>query len=105
MSPTNIFAPASTPAEAIAGLSLLVLEITGAIFVVVCGLLIYLRGLRSIIPSTTEPYECVGAVMWVSITFIYLVPAIAMTVQALSPARQIDGTPGSSWGPELTRCR
>jgi cytochrome c oxidase subunit 2 len=41
MSPTSIFAPASTPAEAIAGLSVLVLGVTGAIFVLVCGLLVY----------------------------------------------------------------
>jgi hypothetical protein len=41
MSPTNIFVPASTPADAIAGLSMLVLGMTGAIFVVVCGLLVY----------------------------------------------------------------
>ena len=41
MSPTSIFAPASTPAEAIAGLSVLVLGVTGAIFTFVCGLLVY----------------------------------------------------------------
>src|SRR6202171_198055 len=41
MSPTNIFAPASTPAESIFGLSLFVLAVTGAIFVVVFILLAY----------------------------------------------------------------
>ena len=40
-SPTNIFNPASTPAESILGLSLFVLEVTGAIFVVVFSLLAY----------------------------------------------------------------
>jgi cytochrome c oxidase subunit II len=40
-SPTNIFAPASTPAKSIFGLSLFVLEVTGAIFLVVFTLLIY----------------------------------------------------------------
>jgi hypothetical protein len=35
LSPTNIFAPVSTPAHAIHGLSLFVLGVTGVIFVVV----------------------------------------------------------------------
>jgi cytochrome c oxidase subunit II len=41
MSPTNIFAPVSTPAKSIFGLSLFVLAVTGAIFVVVFILLAY----------------------------------------------------------------
>jgi len=40
-SPTNIFAPASTPAKAIFGLSLFVLAVTGVIFLVVFSLLLY----------------------------------------------------------------
>jgi cytochrome c oxidase subunit II len=40
-SPTNIFAPASTPAKSIFGLSLFVLAVTGAIFLVVFALLVY----------------------------------------------------------------
>src|SRR5260370_36172026 len=40
-SPTNIFAPASTPARFIFGLSLFVLAITAVIFVVVVTLLTY----------------------------------------------------------------
>jgi cytochrome c oxidase subunit II len=41
LSPTNIFAPASTPAQSILDLSLFVLEVTAAIFVVVFSLLAY----------------------------------------------------------------
>jgi cytochrome c oxidase subunit 2 len=41
LSPTNIFAPASTPAKSIFGLSLFVLSVTGAIFLIVFGLLLY----------------------------------------------------------------
>ena len=41
LSPTNIFAPASTPAKSIFGLSLFVLAITGAIFLTVFTLLLY----------------------------------------------------------------
>ena len=40
-SPTNIFAPASTPAKSIFGLSLFILAVTGAIFLVVFSLLLY----------------------------------------------------------------
>src|ERR1700751_6432231 len=39
--PTNISAPASTPAQSIFGLSRLVLAVTGAIFLVVFALLVY----------------------------------------------------------------
>jgi cytochrome c oxidase subunit II len=41
MSPTSIYAPASTPADAIFGLSLFVVVVTTTIFVVVCSLLVY----------------------------------------------------------------
>jgi len=41
MSPTSIFAPASTPARSIFELSLLVLAIAGGIFVAVSALLTY----------------------------------------------------------------
>jgi cytochrome c oxidase subunit 2 len=40
-SPTSIFSPAATPAQSIFGLSIFVLAITGGIFLVVTGLLIY----------------------------------------------------------------
>ncbi len=40
-SSTNIFAPSSTPADSIYKLSLLVLAVTGTIFVVVLSLLVY----------------------------------------------------------------
>jgi cytochrome c oxidase subunit II len=41
LSPTNIFAPASTPAQSILDLSVLVLTVTGAIFTVVGALILY----------------------------------------------------------------
>src|SRR5438132_10398219 len=41
MNPTNIFAPVSTPAVSIFGLSLFVLAVTAAIFAVVFSLLVY----------------------------------------------------------------
>ena len=36
--------------------------------------------------SPTEDQECAGAVMWVWVTFAYLIPAVAITVQMLSPS-------------------
>jgi cytochrome c oxidase subunit II len=41
VNPTNIFAPASTPAQSIFGLSIFVLVVTGVIFVIVFSLLAY----------------------------------------------------------------
>jgi len=41
LSPRNIFAPASTPAKSVFGLSLFVLAVTGAIFLIVFVLLLY----------------------------------------------------------------
>src|SRR5512132_490645 len=41
LSSTNIFAPASTPAKTIFGLSMFVLAVTAVIFIVVAGLLVY----------------------------------------------------------------
>jgi cytochrome c oxidase subunit II len=41
LSPTNIFAPASTPANSIFGLSLFILAVTGTIFLFVFALLLY----------------------------------------------------------------
>jgi putative membrane protein len=32
--------------------------------------------------------ECAGALMWVWVTFVYLVPAAVITIQALSPQRR-----------------
>jgi hypothetical protein len=32
--------------------------------------------------------ECAGALMWVWVTFVYLAPAAAVTVQTLSPQRR-----------------
>lgn len=61
MSP-SISAPASTPAEAIAGLSFLVLGVTGAIFTFVCGLLVYtLVRFRRTHDDGREPAQVYGS--------------------------------------------
>src|SRR5262245_27193228 len=88
MSPTNIFAPASTPAEAIAGLSLLVLGTTGAIFVVVCGLLVYtLVRFHRTREDGPEPPQVYGSnqieLAWT------VVPMLILVVRFLATARVI----------------
>jgi cytochrome c oxidase subunit II len=62
MSPTNIFAPVSTPAESIFGLSIFVFSTVAGIFVVVFALLVYaLVRFRSQNSSRTEPAQIYGS--------------------------------------------
>jgi cytochrome c oxidase subunit 2 len=88
MSPTTIFAPASTPADAIAGLSVLVFGMTGAIFVVVCGLLIYaIVRFRRTHDEAHEPAQVYGSnqveLAWT------VVPMLIVVVLFLATARVI----------------
>src|ERR1700674_4016155 len=90
MSPTSIFAPASTPAEAIAGLSVLVLWVTGAIFMFVCGLLVYtLVRFRRTQEDGREPAQVYGSnqveIAWT------VVPMLIVVVLFLATARVITG--------------
>ena len=63
LSPTNIFAPISTPADTIFGLSMFVLAVTGAIFVVVFSLLVYAAVKFRLRPGddSREPAQIMGA--------------------------------------------
>src|SRR4029077_8560863 len=88
MSPTTIFAPASTPADAIAGLSMLVLGGTAAIFVVVAGLLVYtLLRFRRTRNDGQEPAQVYGSnqveLAWT------VVPMLIVVVLFLATARVI----------------
>ncbi len=58
-------------------------------FLVFCNRLVYpfylsTPQLFSLAPL--EDQECAGALMWVWVTFAYLIPAVAITVQMLSPS-------------------
>jgi cytochrome c oxidase subunit 2 len=94
MSPTTIFSPASTPADAIAGLSVLVLGVTGVIFAVVCGLLVYtllrFRGARE---DGREPAQVYGSnqveLAWT------VVPMLIVVVLFLATARVITRVQGA----------
>jgi cytochrome c oxidase subunit 2 len=94
MSPTTIFAPASTPAEAIDGLSFLVLGVTGTIFVVVCGLLVYtLVRFRRTTDDGGEPPQVYGSnqveLAWT------VVPMLIVVVLFLATARVITRVQGA----------
>lgn len=86
---TNIFAPASTPARSIADLSVFVVVITGIIFVVVFGLLIYsvvkFRGRAT--DSGREPAQVYGSTQ-IELAWT-IIPILIVVVLFLSTARVI----------------
>jgi cytochrome c oxidase subunit 2 len=95
MSPTNIFAPVSTPAESIFGLSVFVFSIVGAIFIVVFALMAYavvrFRSQR----SRSEPAQVYGSTQvelaWTVIPVLIVVAlflATARVIGSIQNARQ-----------------
>jgi cytochrome c oxidase subunit 2 len=89
LSPTNMFAPASTPAQSIFDLSLFVLEVTAAIFVVVFTLLMYavVKFRRKKTADGREPAQVYGSsqleLAWT------VVPVLIVVVLFLAAARVI----------------
>jgi putative membrane protein len=58
-------------------------------FLVFCNRLVYpfYRSTPQLFSmSPLQDQECAGALMWVWVTFAYLIPAVAITVQILSPS-------------------
>jgi cytochrome c oxidase subunit 2 len=90
--PTNIFDPASTPAQSIFGLSMLVLAITLAIFLIVAGLLVYalIRYRHRPGDSDREPAQIYGSnqieLSWT------VIPILIVVMLFLSTTRVILGT-------------
>ncbi|MGJ5818144.1 cytochrome c oxidase subunit II [Paludibaculum fermentans] len=89
MSPTNIFAPASTPAESIFGLSMFVVLTCAAIFIVVSALLTYaivkFRNKRS--DNHTEPAQIYGSTQ---VELIWtIIPVLIVVALFLAAARVI----------------
>jgi cytochrome c oxidase subunit 2 len=85
---TNIFAPASTPADSIYGLALLVLAVTGGIFVVVFSLLVYAAvKFKHRTADDSEPPQIYGSneleLAWT------VIPVLIVMVLFLSSARVI----------------
>jgi cytochrome c oxidase subunit 2 len=89
MSPTSIFAPASTPAAAIYGLSTLVIGVTAVIFVCVCSLLVYavVRFRKRPDDDGSEPAQVYGSnqveIAWT------VIPVLIVVVLFLASARVI----------------
>jgi cytochrome c oxidase subunit II len=89
LSTTNIFAPATTPAKAIFGLSLFVLAITGIIFAVVFTLLVYsvvkFRGTAA--DAGREPAQVYGSTQ-IELAWT-VIPILIVVVLFLATARVI----------------
>jgi len=61
-------------------------------FLVFCNRLvypIYLSTPRLLSLSPLQDQECAGALMWVWVTFAYLIPSVVITMQILSPANAL----------------
>src|SRR6266478_1130943 len=94
LSPTNIFAPVSTPAKSIFGLSIFVLTVTGTIFVVVFTLLVYsvvkFRKRRN--DDGREPPQVYGSnqveIAWTVIPVLIVVALFMATVRVIAIGHQ-----------------
>jgi cytochrome c oxidase subunit II len=92
LSPTNIFDPAATPAQSIFGLSMLVLSVTLAIFLIVGGLLFYalIRFRHRPGDSDREPAQIYGSnqieLSWT------VIPILIVVMLFLSTTRIVLGT-------------
>jgi cytochrome c oxidase subunit 2 len=88
-SPTTIFAPASTPANSIYGLSLFVLAITAAIFAIVFGLLTYavVKFKKRPNDDGREPAQVYGSIQ-VELAWT-VIPILIVVVMFMATARVI----------------
>ena len=88
-SPTNIFDPAATPARSIFGLSMLVLSVTLAIFLIVGGLLLYalIRFRHRSSDSEDEPAQIYGSnqieLSWTVIPILIVVMLFLSTTRVI----------------------
>jgi cytochrome c oxidase subunit 2 len=91
LSPTNIFAPMSTPAQSIFDLSLFVLMVTAAIFIVVFSLLAYavVKFRRRPANDGSEPAQVYGSTQ-VELAWT-VIPVLIVVVLFLATARVIAG--------------
>jgi cytochrome c oxidase subunit II len=89
VSPTNMFSPVSTPAQSIVELSWFVLQVTGAIFLIVFSLIAYavVKFRKRVTISEREPAQVYGSTQlelaWT------VVPILIVTVLFLTSARVI----------------
>jgi cytochrome c oxidase subunit II len=94
MSPTNIFAPVSTPAQSIFGLSLFVLVVTATIFVVVFTLLGYavVKFRRRTSDDGREPPQVYGSnqveIAWTVIPVLIVVALFMATARVIADVQK-----------------
>jgi cytochrome c oxidase subunit 2 len=91
LSPTSIFAPVSTPAQSIFDLSMFVLMVTGAIFIVVFTLLAYaaVKFRKGASQDTREPAQVYGSTQ-VELAWT-VIPILIVVILFLATARVIAG--------------
>jgi len=63
----------------------------------------YLNMPQSLSLSPLQDQECAGALMWLCATFIYLIPAVVITIQILSPAETCRADPWVGVGRDSPR--
>src|ERR1700675_445835 len=94
MSPTNIFAPVSTPAKSIFGLSIFVLAVTAAIFLVVFTLLAYcvVRFRKRANDDGREPPQVYGSnqveIAWTVIPVLIVVALFMATARVIASVQK-----------------
>ena len=94
MSPTNIFAPVSTPAKSIFGLSIFVLAVTAAIFVVVFALLVYtvVKFRKKATDDGREPPQVYGSnqveIAWTVIPVLIVVALFMATARVIASVQK-----------------
>jgi cytochrome c oxidase subunit 2 len=93
-SPTNIFAPASTPANSIFGLSLFVLAITATIFIIVASLLTYavVKFRKRADDDGREPAQVYGSnqveIAWTVIPVLIVVVLFMATARVIASVQR-----------------
>jgi cytochrome c oxidase subunit 2 len=100
-SPTNIFAPVSTPADSILGLSVFVLAVTAAIFVIVFTLLAYvtIKYKRKTKDDENEPPQVYGSnqveLAWTVIPVLIVVALFMATARVIADVQQASPPPNA----------
>jgi cytochrome c oxidase subunit 2 len=101
LSPTNIFAPASTPAKSIFGVSVFVVTVTGAIFVTVFTLLVYaiVRYRRKDSDDDQEPPQVYGSnqveLAWTVIPVLIVVALFMATARVIANVQKAAAPPNA----------
>jgi cytochrome c oxidase subunit 2 len=101
LSPTNIFAPVSTPADMIFGLSVFVLAVTATIFVVVFSLLLYavVRFRKRADDDGREPAQVYGSnqveLAWTVIPILIVVALFMATARVIGAVQKAAQPPNA----------